>query len=130
MFNYAKSAWADTFRSTLPFAFARSIAAMIVVSGCASASKQAKFVRHSGTGGANGLIPPYVWNSNADAVEEEVAESIREAPRRSRSAADDAVQIALLNNRRLQAVYEELGVSQAAIVDASLTTNPRFHGNA
>ena len=38
--------------------------------------------------------------------------------------ADAAVQIALLNNRRLQAAYNELGIAEAAMVGASLPPNP------
>lgn len=37
---------------------------------------------------------------------------------------DAAVQIALLNNRTLQAVYEELGIAQADLVQAGLLENP------
>ena len=40
--------------------------------------------------------------------------------------ADDAVQIALLNNRDLQAVYSDLGVAQADLVQAGLLSNPIF----
>jgi len=40
--------------------------------------------------------------------------------------ADAAVQIALLNNRGLQAAYNELGIAEAAMVQASLPPNPRF----
>ncbi len=36
----------------------------------------------------------------------------------------DAVEIALLNNRRLQATFEELGIAQADLVQASLISNP------
>lgn len=43
--------------------------------------------------------------------------------------ADTAVQVALLNNRRLQAVYEELGVAQADLVEAGLLKNPIFDGS-
>lgn len=39
---------------------------------------------------------------------------------------DAAVQIALLNNRSLQATYETLGVAQAALVQAGLLRNPIF----
>ena len=39
---------------------------------------------------------------------------------------DDAVQVALLNNRNLQAVYEDLGVAQAEVVQAGLLRNPVF----
>jgi cobalt-zinc-cadmium efflux system outer membrane protein len=41
---------------------------------------------------------------------------------------DEAVQIALLNNRSLQARYEELGVTQADVVKAGLLKNPTFLG--
>ncbi|WP_292533182.1 TolC family protein [Methylocystis sp.] len=40
--------------------------------------------------------------------------------------ADGAVQIALLNNRGLQAAYNELGVAEALMVEASLPPNPQF----
>jgi outer membrane protein TolC len=39
---------------------------------------------------------------------------------------DAAVQIALLNNGGLQAAYNELGISEAATVEASLPPNPAF----
>jgi outer membrane protein TolC len=39
------------------------------------------------------------------------------------------VQIALLNNRGLQASYNELGISEAQYVQASLPTSPRFGFN-
>lgn len=37
-----------------------------------------------------------------------------------------AVQIALLNNQRLQATYQELGIAQASLVQAGLLRNPIF----
>lgn len=40
---------------------------------------------------------------------------------------DAAVQIALLNNRDLQAAYNELGIAEAARVRASMPANPRFN---
>ena len=40
--------------------------------------------------------------------------------------AEAAVQIALLNNRDLQAAYNALGLSEAALVKASLPPNPTF----
>lgn len=39
-------------------------------------------------------------------------------------SAEQAVQVALLNNRTLQAVYNELGISEAEYVQASLPPNP------
>ena len=41
---------------------------------------------------------------------------------------DGAVQVALLNNRTLQALYAELGVAQADLVQAGLLRNPVFDG--
>lgn len=40
--------------------------------------------------------------------------------------ADDAVQIALLNNRGLQATYAELGIAEADLVQAGRMTNPHL----
>ncbi|WP_434300150.1 TolC family protein [Corallococcus exiguus] len=42
---------------------------------------------------------------------------------------DRAVEVALLNNPALQATYEDLGVSQADMVQAGLLTNPSFDGS-
>lgn len=41
-------------------------------------------------------------------------------------SAADAVQVALLNNRLLQADFEELGISEADLVQAGRLPNPRF----
>jgi outer membrane protein, heavy metal efflux system len=40
--------------------------------------------------------------------------------------ADAAVQIALLNNPKIQAIFEEIGISQADLVEAGLFSNPIF----
>jgi cobalt-zinc-cadmium efflux system outer membrane protein len=40
--------------------------------------------------------------------------------------AESAVQVALLNNRNLQATYEDLGVAQSDLVQAGLLRNPVF----
>ena len=41
-------------------------------------------------------------------------------------SAEDAVQIALLNNRALQGAFEDLGISEADLVQAGRLPNPRF----
>ena len=59
----------------------------------------------------------------------ETAELVRAEVRRLLQralTADRAVQIALLNNRGLQAAYNELGIAEAAMVAASLPPNPTF----
>jgi len=43
-------------------------------------------------------------------------------------SAEEAVQVALLSNRELQAVYEELNIAQADVVQAGLLKNPVFSG--
>lgn len=40
--------------------------------------------------------------------------------------ADAAIQIALLNNPKIQAIFEELGIAQADLIQAGLLTNPTF----
>ncbi|MBZ4415314.1 TolC family protein [Myxococcus sp. RHSTA-1-4] len=42
---------------------------------------------------------------------------------------DRAVEVALLNNPSLQSTYEDLGVSQADMVQAGLISNPTFSGS-
>jgi len=64
------------------------------------------------------------WTKSAaerGAVDRKVAELLA-APLRI----DDAVQVALLNNRGLQAAYAELGVAEADVVQAGRLPNPGF----
>lgn len=62
------------------------------------------------------------WNQGTGA-DAEVAKAVRGMLRRTLSVSD-VVQIALLDNRRLQALYEDLMVSQADVVEAGLLRNP------
>jgi cobalt-zinc-cadmium efflux system outer membrane protein len=41
-------------------------------------------------------------------------------------SSDDAVRIALMNNRKLQAVFEEVGIAKADLVQAGLFSNPNL----
>ena len=66
------------------------------------------------------------WNQGG-AADEAVARRIRELSSRDLSV-DRAVQIALLNNKELQAVYEDLSIAQADLVQAGLLQNPSFSG--
>ena len=65
------------------------------------------------------------WNrgSAEDAQAQAAVSSLLSRP----LTADSAVQIALLNNRNLQATYEELGIAQADLVEAGLLKNPTFY---
>ena len=71
---------------------------------------------------------PVHWNANTDSVDAaaQTTKDLLSQP----LAADNAVQIALLNNRRLQATYEDLGIAYATIVEAGTPSNPAFHGGA
>ena len=64
------------------------------------------------------------WNrgSAEDAEAQAAVASLLRRP----LTADAAVQVALLNNRNLQATYEELGIAQADLVEAGLLRNPIF----
>jgi len=65
-----------------------------------------------------------VWNRGGpeDAKATEAIKTLLESPLNI----DSAVQIALLNNKDLQAAYEDLGVAQADLVQAGLLQNPVF----
>ena len=63
-----------------------------------------------------------VWNRGTE-LDNEAAEKLR-ALLQKKFTADDAVQIAMLNNRDLQAIYTDLGVAQADLVQAGLFRNP------
>jgi len=68
------------------------------------------------------------WQKNIEASGQ-IQEAIRALLRRTLSA-DTAVQIELLNNRELQATFEEIGIAQADLIEAGLLKNPVFAGNA
>lgn len=68
------------------------------------------------------------WDEGA-AQDDEVRQSVKDMLR-DLLTAERAVQIALLNNRRLQAIYEELAVSRAQLIQAGLLDNPVFDAAA
>jgi outer membrane protein, heavy metal efflux system len=66
------------------------------------------------------------WNNGSR--EDQEARSAVQSLLEQELTADGAVQIALLNNRDLQATYEELHVAQADMVRSGLLKNPVFSG--
>jgi cobalt-zinc-cadmium efflux system outer membrane protein len=68
-----------------------------------------------------------VWNQGGP-DDRAVAGRIHDLLRRDLSV-DDAVQIALLDNQELQALYEDLSVAQADLVQAGLLKNPTLWGS-
>ncbi len=60
-------------------------------------------------------------NTDRDAIDKRVAELLAQP-----LSVDDAVQIALLNNKGLQAGFYDLGISEADLVQAGRLRNPHF----
>jgi cobalt-zinc-cadmium efflux system outer membrane protein len=94
---------------------------MLLLGGCASVQRDAGFpdVRNHV---ADRIGQNIEWNPDLHPLEES-----REATRnllQQELTADSAVQVALLNNRRLQATLQDLGVAQADLVEAGLLENP------
>jgi cobalt-zinc-cadmium efflux system outer membrane protein len=100
---------------------------MFVIAGCAQVPKE------SGFGDVQKLIHQKIdyrlhWNQGSTA-DEQVVRAINDLLKNELTVGG-AVQIALLNNQHLQAVYEDLGVTQADVVEAGLLENPVFFGQA
>lgn len=98
--------------------------AALLLGGCAT------FSDDSGTGKVNdalsqrGITQQTPWiKSEADA--DRAADAVRKLLAQPLTA-DHAVQIALLNNRGLQASYAELGIAEADLVQAGRLRNPGF----
>ena len=102
---------------------AAAVAALLVLTGCA------RFSPDGGLSGVNDITGPAL-GQNAVALrtpqDAQAARARVKALLRQPLSADRAVQIALLNNRDLQAAYNALGLSEAAMVQASLPPNPTF----
>jgi outer membrane protein, heavy metal efflux system len=64
------------------------------------------------------------WNRGG-AEDAQIEQGVHALLRRELTA-DRAVQVALLNNRELQARFEEIGIAQADLIQAGLLGNPNF----
>ncbi len=98
---------------------------LMVVTGCAQIPKEGGF------GDVEKLVHQRIdfrlhWNQGSPS-DDQVARAIEDLLLQELSV-DGAVQIALLNNQHLQAIYEDLGVTQADVVEAGLLENPVFFG--
>jgi cobalt-zinc-cadmium efflux system outer membrane protein len=92
-----------------------------LLGGCAPSSPDHSFSKVQSLA-AERLGKRVQWN--ADTTEDrQVAMRLREVLARP-LVADSAVQVALLNNRKLQATFEDLGIAQADFVQAGLLENP------
>jgi outer membrane protein TolC len=98
-----------------------ALAALLVLAGCASFSPDGGLI------GVNDITGPALGQNAVTLRTPEDAQTARarvKALLRQPLSADRAAQIALLNNRALQAAYNALGLSEAAMVQASLPPNP------
>ena len=98
-----------------------ALASLLV--GCASTSPDAAF-RDVSRAAEQRVGHPLRW-SRGTAEDREVEALVRDLLGRELTV-DQAVQVALLNNRSLVATYEELSISQADLVQAGLLKNPSF----
>jgi cobalt-zinc-cadmium efflux system outer membrane protein len=107
--------------------FFTSLSGLTLLGGCAAVQPRQSFpdIEQSVSDATSYRVH---WNSGGEA-DHEVAKHVQDMLAKPLDA-DTAVQIALLNNRHLQATYEELGVAQADLVGAGLLSNPVFDGSA
>lgn len=97
--------------------------AVLVLGGCATFSQDGGFALAEKTA-RDRLNKDAQWvrsESQREEIEKRVAELLAQP-----LSADDAVQVALLNNKGLQAAFFELGISEADLVQAGRVPNPGF----
>jgi outer membrane protein TolC len=91
--------------------------------GCASFSPDV------GMSAVNGIVERELRNGALKVNTDEESAAARDRVLRllrSTLSPDAAVRVALLNNKGLQAAYNELGIAEAVMVEASLPPNPTF----
>jgi hypothetical protein len=98
---------------------------LLLVTGCATFDQRAGFSDVSTVVEARSG-KRVVWYRGSE-LDTQVDQEVR-ALLHDTLTVDGAVQVALLNNRTLQALYAELGVAQADLVQAGLLRNPVFDG--
>jgi outer membrane protein TolC len=100
-----------------------ALAMVAFLGGCASFSPDGGFGAVTQTAG-NRLAKDLQW-VRSDAEREALRRRVNDMLARPLTA-DDAVQLALLNNRGLQADFAELGIGEAELVQAGRLPNPGF----
>jgi len=102
---------------------ALTLAATLALGGCASFSPDGGFGDVQKT--AKDRLGKDVVIVKSDADQDAVAQRVGELLTKPLTV-DDAVQVALLNNRGLQATFQELGITEAEVVQAGRLPNPGF----
>ncbi|MEO8008999.1 MAG: TolC family protein [Betaproteobacteria bacterium] len=99
------------------------VLALLLLGGCATFSRDGGFNTVAATS-RDRLDKDVTWvrsDADADTVRATVKKLLA-----SPLPVDDAVQVALINNRGLQATYAELGIAEANLVQAGRLRNPGF----
>ncbi|MBP0600213.1 TolC family protein [Herbaspirillum sp. LeCh32-8] len=101
------------------------LVACALLAGCAQLSQDGGFGRVQDISAARlGAAP--AWNRTPADARRAEARVHQLLPAGRLASADDAVQIALINNPELQAAFAELGVAEADLVQAGRLSNPGF----
>ena len=106
-----------------PLRLGALLTTVAVLSGCASFSPDGGFGDVQKT--AKDRLGKDLVLVKSDADQDAIAQRVGELLTRPLTA-DDAVQVALLNNRGLQATFQELGITEAEVVQAGRLPNPGF----
>ncbi len=99
--------------------------ALIALAGCAAIEPQKGFdeIKRS----VNDRVGQQVYWKTGGPEDQQVAKRVKMLLQ-GRMHLDEVIQVALLNNPDLQAIYEDLGIAQASLVQAGLLSNPVFSG--
>jgi cobalt-zinc-cadmium efflux system outer membrane protein len=102
-----------------------TVAVILMLTGCATVQTNKEWARVGDFAKERtGLEARWEQTAeDAQATNAEVAAMLADGLTR-----EEAVRIALMNNRTLQVAFEELGVAKADLVQAGLFTNPRLDG--
>ena len=109
------------------------LAIALIASGCGAISPKADFSEVQALA-ADRIGQPLYWSESGP--EESAHDAQPPSILREPLTAETAVRVALLNNRNLQATYQELGIARADLIQAGLPKNPilsverRFSGQA
>ena len=108
------------------FTWLTALVSTSLIAGCASVPPKGGFADvQQLIGQRTGLRLQWVQGKPEEAAVQEATQALLQ----QELTAEAAVQVALLNNRSLQATYEELGIAQADVVQAGLLQNPVFAGS-
>ncbi|MEN9420500.1 MAG: hypothetical protein RI988_4121 [Pseudomonadota bacterium] len=99
------------------------LTAAVTLAGCASLSADGGFaaVEQAAKDRLGGEVRWARSDADLDVIQQRVGDLLGKP-----LSADDAVQVALLNNRGLQSSFQELGITQAEVVQAGRLPNPGF----